>query len=152
METFRNLPHSLLCLVAQSYLTLCDPMDCSPPGSSIHGILQTRILEWVVMPSSRWSSRPRDRTQTSLTAGRFFTVWAIREALPPSHVEVNHWWRMRENEQPGMLPRFSGWANGKIWVSAFLEWCGLALGMKWEWEMVSSAWNLLCWGACGCIW
>lgn len=40
---------------------------------------------------------------------------------------------MRENEQPGMIPRFSGWANGKIWVSAFLEWCGLALGMKWEW-------------------
>ena len=46
----------------QSCLTLCDPMDCSPPGSSVHGILQARILEWVAMPFSRGSSRPRDGT------------------------------------------------------------------------------------------
>ena len=46
------------CLFAQSCLTLCDPMDCSPPGSSGHGILQQRILEWVAMPSSRGSSEP----------------------------------------------------------------------------------------------
>ena len=52
-------------LVAQSCLTLCDPMDCSPPGSSVHGILQARILEWVTMPSSGGSSRPRDQTQVS---------------------------------------------------------------------------------------
>ena len=45
--------------------TLCDFMDCSPPGSSVHGILQARILEWVAMPSSRGSSEPRDRTQVS---------------------------------------------------------------------------------------
>ena len=45
----------------QSCLTLCDFMDCSPPGSSVHGILQTRILEWVTMPSSKGSSWPRDR-------------------------------------------------------------------------------------------
>ena len=51
--------------VAQSCLTLCDPMDCSLPGSSVHGILQARILEWAVMPSSRGSSRPRDQTQVS---------------------------------------------------------------------------------------
>ena len=49
-------------LVAQSCLTLCDPMDCSPPVSSVHGILQARILKWVAMLSSRGSSRPRDRT------------------------------------------------------------------------------------------
>ena len=42
-------------LVTQSYLTLCDPMNCSPPGSSVHGILQARILEWVVIPFSRRS-------------------------------------------------------------------------------------------------
>ena len=46
------------CLVTQSCLTLCDPVDCSPLGSSVHGILQTRILEWVAMPSSRGSSQP----------------------------------------------------------------------------------------------
>ena len=49
----------------QVYLTLSDPMDCSPPGSSVYGILQARILEWVAMPSSRGSSRPRDRTHIS---------------------------------------------------------------------------------------
>ena len=45
--------------------TLCNPMDCSPPGSSVHGILQARILEWVAMPSSRGSSQPRDQTCVS---------------------------------------------------------------------------------------
>ena len=49
----------------QSCSTLCDPMDCSPPGSSVHGILQARILEWVAMPSSRGSSWPRNWTCTS---------------------------------------------------------------------------------------
>ena len=61
----------------QSCPTLCDPMDCSPPGSSAHGILQARILEWVAMPTSRESSRPRDGTGiscVSFIAGRFFTT------------------------------------------------------------------------------
>ena len=61
----------LLCLVTQLCPSLCDPMDCSPPGSSVHGILQARILEWVAMPSSRGSSQHRDRTQISCIAGRF---------------------------------------------------------------------------------
>ena len=51
-------------------------MDCSPPGSSVHGILQARIPEWVAMISSRVSSQPRDQTKVSRVAGRFFTVWA----------------------------------------------------------------------------
>ena len=59
------------CLIAWSCPTLCDPMDCSPSGSSVHGILQARILEWVAMPSCRASSQPRDQTQVSCTAGRF---------------------------------------------------------------------------------
>ena len=67
-------------LVIQSCLTLCEPMDCSPPGSSVHGILQAGILEWVVMPFSRGSSWPRDWTWVSCIAGRFFPVWAAREA------------------------------------------------------------------------
>ena len=61
-------------LVAQSCLTLCDPMDCSPPGSSVQGILQARILVWVAMPSSWGCTQPRDRNQVSLIAGGFFTV------------------------------------------------------------------------------
>ena len=52
--------------VTQSCLTLCDPVDCSPPGSSVHGILQARILEWGAIAFSRGSSRPRDRTQVLL--------------------------------------------------------------------------------------
>ena len=58
---------------------LCNPMDCSLPGSSVHGILQARILEWV--PVSRGSFQPRDQTQISHIAGRIFTFWATREAL-----------------------------------------------------------------------
>ena len=66
-------------LVAQSCLTLCNPMECSLPGSSVHGILQARILEWVAIPFSRGSSQPREWTWVSCTTGRFFTVWATRE-------------------------------------------------------------------------
>ena len=69
--------------VAQLCPTLCNPMDCSPPGSSVHGILQARILEWVVITFSRGSSRPRDRTQVSRIRGRCFNLWATREASKP---------------------------------------------------------------------
>ena len=63
-------------LVIQSCFTLCNPMDCSLPGSFAHGILQERILEWVAMPSSRGSPQPRDWILVSHTAGRYFTIWA----------------------------------------------------------------------------
>ena len=61
-------------------LTFCDPMDCSSPGSSIHGILQAGIVNWVAIPFSRGSSQPRDQTPVSCITGRFFTVGATREA------------------------------------------------------------------------
>ena len=67
--------------VAQSRLTLCDPVDCSLPSSSVHGIFQARVLEWVAISFSRGSSRPRDRTRVSRIVGRRFTLWATREAL-----------------------------------------------------------------------
>ena len=66
-------------LDTRSCPTLCDPLACSLPGSSVHGILQARILEWVAIPFSRGPSQPRDWTQVSCIAGRFFTVWATRE-------------------------------------------------------------------------
>ena len=68
------------CVHAQLCLTLCNPLDCSPPGSSVHGILQARILERVAMPSSRGSSPPRDPTQAPRIAGGFFTTSAMWEA------------------------------------------------------------------------
>ena len=67
----------------QSCLTLCDSMVCSPPGFTVHGILQARILEWVAMPSSRGSSQTRDWTIIPFPAlaGGFFTTSTTLEAL-----------------------------------------------------------------------
>ena len=62
----------------QSCLTLCDPVDCSPPSFSTHGIFQARVLEWVAIPFSRGSSPPRDQTQIFWTAGRCVIVWATQ--------------------------------------------------------------------------
>ena len=69
--------------VALLCLALCDATDYSVPNSSVHVILQARILEWVAIPFSRESSPPRNQTQVSCIAGRFFTIWATREALKP---------------------------------------------------------------------
>ena len=79
-------PSSLFCLaagevlVAQACLTLFDPMACSPWSSSVHGIFQARILEWIAIPFSRGFSLPRDWTRVSCIAGRFFTILVTREA------------------------------------------------------------------------
>ena len=73
-----------LCICAQSLqscLTLCDPIDCSLPRSSVHRILQARILEWVAMPSFRGSSQLRDWTCISWAAGRFFTAESVGDPL-----------------------------------------------------------------------
>ena len=61
-------------LVTQSCLTLCDPMDCSPPGYSVYRILQARILKWGAIPFSKRSSQPRDQTQVFYITGGFFTI------------------------------------------------------------------------------
>ena len=66
----------------QSCLTLCDPIDGSPPCSSVHGIFQARILEWVAIFLSRGTSPPRDGTWVSCIAGGFLTNWATREVAP----------------------------------------------------------------------
>ena len=67
-------------LVARSCLTLWDPMDCRPPGPSVHGILQARILEWVAISFSRGSFWLRDRIQVSCTVGIYFAIWTTRGA------------------------------------------------------------------------
>ena len=76
-------------LVTQSCPILCDPMGCSPPGSSVYGIVQAGILEWAAMPSSRGSSWPRDQTWVSCITGRHFTVWATRK-VQASNLEAWH--------------------------------------------------------------
>ena len=75
---------NMVCVCAkslQSCPTLCDLMYCKLPGSSVHGIFQARILEWVAMPFSRGSSYSRDRTWVSWTVGRFFIIWATRDMV-----------------------------------------------------------------------
>ena len=80
IEVYMYIWSDMKCLVTQSCLTLCNRMDCSPSGSSVHGILQARILEWVAIPFSRRSSWPREQIWVSCLAGRLFTIWANREA------------------------------------------------------------------------
>ena len=74
--------HTLvLCVwVIRSCPALCDPRDCSPPGSPVHGILQARILEWAAIPFSRGPSQSRDWTWVSCAAGILSTIWVTREA------------------------------------------------------------------------
>ena len=105
-------------LVSQSCPTLCDPMDCSLPGSSVHGIFRARILEWVAISFSKGSSLPKDRTQVSCTASRFFTIWATREAhgtryfLPyyVSHFQMGKQ-RLKEKIVRGKL---QGWEQTQV--------------------------------------
>ena len=83
-EILENKHWELLRQWKSSHSVLPDPFhptDCGPPGSSVHGMLQARILEWDAIAFSRGSSQPRDQTQVSLTAGTFFTVWATREVM-----------------------------------------------------------------------
>ena len=84
---------SVMCVrVCFSRVCPCDPVDCSPPGSSVQGILQARMLEWVAMPSSRASSPPRDRTCVSsdyCIAGGFFYHRATKETLIVRLVYLN---------------------------------------------------------------
>ena len=118
--------------VTQSCLTVCDLMDCSLPGSSVHGIPQARILEWVAIPFSRGSSQPRGRTQVSHSADRFFTVWATRdhfcfilfvrkESLGPNpHLrgELYNGWEITGDHLIGCLPHWKIWyQQGKALVA-----------------------------------
>ena len=86
VAAFSNSGLILLAKLLQSCLPLCDPMDCNPPGSSLHGILQARILELVAISFCKGSSWHRDQIHiscVSCTAGGFLTTWAIRETHSP---------------------------------------------------------------------
>jgi len=82
--------------VAQSCPTLCNPMDRSLPGSSVHGIFRGIVLEWIAISFSRGSSWPRDRTQVSRIVDRCFTVWATREVTELSHLQTDIRWKGEE--------------------------------------------------------
>ena len=104
-------------------------MDYSLPGSSVHEILQTRILEWVVISFSRGFSPPRDWTQVSCTAGGFFTVWATREALKPGLVPKSHILniclvKLRKNEKQGQ--------HSKIFIKLDVSFKRLPYKLPWR--------------------
>ena len=110
--------------VAQSCPTLCDPMVCSPPGSSVHGILQARILKWVALPFSRGPSWPRDWTGLSCTAVRFCTLWAIRDAQGGINlaylrsregVATKTWEALAILNRQGQMPQYLTSLNKEIW-------------------------------------
>ena len=92
----------------QSCLTFCDPMDWSLPSSSVHGILQAKILDWVAIPFSRGYSWHRDQTLVSCIAGRVFTIWAtiwIR-VIPNSSSQTEPWPSPRQFEATESGPRW----------------------------------------------
>ena len=99
--SFDALRESYCRLAARSGPTLCNPMDCSPPSSSVYEISQAGILEGVTISFSRGSSWPRDWTWVSCIAGRFFTIWATRDVL--TYVWV-------------LQGRKNGWGRGNIWL------------------------------------
>ena len=94
-------------ITAQWCPTLCNSMDYSPPGFSVHGILQARILEWVVMPFSRGSSWPRDRTGVSSIAGRFFTGDKHRQCIR----KLRHYLADK-----GLYSKSHGFSNNHVWL------------------------------------
>ena len=100
--------------VAQSCPTLCHPMDCSLPGSPVHGILQARILEWVAISFSRGSFQPRDQTQVSCIAGRFFIIWATREAHILRNSNYVVFWKREKYENNKRVVVANAVKGGKV--------------------------------------
>ena len=121
--------------VAQLCATLCDPMDGSPPGSSVHGIFRATVLEWVAVSFSRGSSRPRDWTQVYRVIGIHFSIWATTEAelLQKCRLKligiISHQseWPLSKSLQTVNLGR--GWGYGKK---------GTLLCSWWECKLVQS--------------
>ena len=104
----------------QSGSTFCDAMDCSPPDSSVHGILQARILKWVAMPSSRRSSQLRARTQVSCFAGRFFTAEPPGKPRPHSSAPQKSGKRLSITD---ILHSF--WFSNVVWKYHYLGFWGV---------------------------
>ena len=119
--------------VTQSCPTLCHPMDYRVHGIIVHGILLARILEWVAFPFSRGSSQPRDQTQVSHIAGRFFTSWGSREAQKDAAAAAKLLQSCltlcdpRDGSPPGSpVPG--------ILQARTLEWVAISFSNAWKWS------------------
>ena len=124
---------------AQSCLTLCNPMDCSLPDSSVHEILQARILEWVAIPFSGGIFPTRDQTHVYCIAGGFFTVWATKEFRQPLKAEKDK----KKNSPLELLEgtRFNKTLILVEWdpVKCLKPWWGTSLVVQWLTLHASSA-------------
>ena len=125
-------------LVTQSCLTLCNPRECSPPGSSVHWISQARILEWVAITFSRGSSQPRDQTQVSCIAGRFFTVWTPRKSSSEDYRSYYKNQLLSVFRATDILfGSFYVLALGLTWIS---WWCSSWLPKQFHFPQIISQW------------
>ena len=119
--------------VAQSCPTLCNPMGCSLPGSSVHGIFQARVLEWVAISFSRASSWPRNRTQVSRIAGTFFNSWATREAHSTAAAAKSL------QSCPTLRDPWDGSPPGSpihgILQTRTLKWVAISFSNAWKWKV-----------------
>ena len=119
-------------------------MNYSPPGSSVHGILQARILEWVAISFSRRFSRPRNQTEVSSIAGRRFTVWATKEAPKTkriTHQQYNLAAAVAKSLQscPTLCDPINGSPPGSpvpgILKARILEWVAISFSNAWKWKV-----------------
>ena len=131
-EGWRDHALWLKAILYKLCLTLCDPMDYSPPGSSARGTVQARILECIAISSSRESSQPRHQTQISQIVGRFFIVWATREA-PYIYFAESH------ELCPTLCDPIDGSPPGSsvpgILQSRTLEWVAISFSNAWKWKV-----------------
>ena len=116
-----------------SHVQLCHPMDRGPPGSSVHGIVQARILEWVTIPFSKGSSQLRERTQVSCLVGGFFTVWALfSNTTTTTTTKSLQSCPTLCNPMDCSLPGFS--IHG-ILQARTLEWGAISFSSAWKWKV-----------------
>ena len=141
-------PKKVKVLVTQLFLTLCNPVDCSPPGFSVHGILQARILEWIAISSSRGSSWPRDETRVSCTANGFFTTWTTREApLQVKFILVTNFFKKIQLARLDIVEyvlikrreRYAGQWYGLLWYAQINNHSHLIIYTCWLWHSTRAA-------------
>ena len=130
-------------LIVQSYLTLCNPVDCSLPDSPVHGILEARLLEWVAIRFSRGSFWPRDRTWVSCIASKYFTIWGTRQAQ--RRYDMIYLLRRRYIFIEDIIYCISIFylMNGVHWflIQTILQVCNKAqLGYRWLCMLLNSVW------------
>ena len=121
-------------LVAQLCLSLCNPKDCTPPDSSVHAISHARVPEWVTIPFARGSSQPRNRTRVSYITGRFFTVWATREAWGcriQAEVNGEKWSDVNKRQKERELA--TNHSRRALYVAHFLLVCNWWPHILWLW-------------------